>query len=100
MKILVVAFVILVSSNVVAAEKGKFVPTKDLPATIKNPSKTTTTDPKFAGIPSCSVGRVVLKDHDSEPMLTWREANQNHKCYDAKEVYACRAFGKLSVRCE
>jgi hypothetical protein len=79
--------------------KGKVIPRAELPADIQAP-KTSKTAAKFPGVPSCRMGRLETSEYDTEPLLTWRGQNQNHKCFDAKVVYVCAAFGRLSVRCQ
>lgn len=99
MKHLIIAAIVFASATAFASEptKGKFIPKDELPAAIQAPAKKA---PKFPGVPTCAKGRLEITDHDSEPMLTWRGANQGHRCYDAGTVYVCAAFGKLSVKCE
>jgi hypothetical protein len=77
---------------------GQFIAKDDLPQVVKEQSAKK--EPKFPGIPSCAKGRVLLTNHDSEPLLTWAGEHQDHKCFGADKLYVCASFGKLSVRCE
>lgn len=118
MKTLVAALVLSLATCALSlaafgAEKGKetnapkVIKKADLPASIVSFSAKKT--PKFPGVPACSKGRAVM---------TWNEVNAlpgpekdsvatypgdtggDHKCSDAKTLYVCVAFGKLSIRCE
>ena len=82
-----------------AHAEGKVIARKDLPAAVQATEKKA---PKFPGIPACAKGRLVTDwgtVMDLDDAMT-AEKVQSHKCAESKTVYACAAFGKLSVRCE
>jgi hypothetical protein len=71
---------------------GTFVAKDDLPQVVKEQSAKK--ESKFPGLIPCSKGRVLT--------TTWPESvdKSKHVCADAKELYLCVSFGKVSVRCE
>lgn len=89
-----------VSLAAFGAEKGNVIPRKDLPASIT--AQSAKKAPKFPGIPACAKGRI-LTDWgtvmDLDDSLTPDKVRE-HKCSESKAIYACAAFGKMSVRCE
>jgi hypothetical protein len=75
---------------------GTFVAKEDLPQVVKEQSaKKQAKHPSF---PGCQKGRIVT---------TWETVlaefpdvdKTKHACSDAKEIYACQAFSRASVRC-
>lgn len=75
---------------------GKFIAKEDLPAVIKAGSAKK--EAKHPGFPSCAKGRIVTTW--DVVLAEFLETNRDkHACADAKEVYACQAFSKASVRC-
>jgi hypothetical protein len=71
---------------------GTFIARDDLPQVVKEQSAKK--ESKFPGLTACSKGRVLTS--------TWPDSvdKSKHVCADAKELYLCVSFGKVSVRCE
>ena len=79
------------SQSSFAADKGQVIPRDKLPASM---TAKVAKEAKFPGLPACAKGRTII--------TTWPESvtKDGHPCQDANDLYACVAFGKVSVKCE
>jgi hypothetical protein len=94
-----IAFLSLAASIVNGAEKGAVIAKKDLPASIT--AKSAKTAKHSDSIPSCAKGRLVSAWGDIAKADGIEKVDtESHPCFAENEIYVCRAFGKLSIRCE